>query len=68
MPVNDQTGEFLVKTAQTKGINPDALDALIACMNLTNEGRFAPISAVDVRNLLAQTHETLTMIDMQWNQ
>ncbi len=51
----------------THEINASLREQVTTCLELADEGRYAPVDSVDVSSLLNRTLDTLTAVDQQWD-
>jgi hypothetical protein len=57
----------LIAALERHGIRDYSLVQVIRCLELADEGRYAPVGSVNSRSLLQQTLDALAAIDSRWS-
>jgi hypothetical protein len=57
----------VTQAMQTQGIDESLLQRVAACLELADEGRYAPIDSVDIQLLRNDTLDVLIALDRHWN-
>ncbi|HEX2909024.1 MAG TPA: BatD family protein [Phototrophicaceae bacterium] len=56
----------LQRVMDSRALPPAVAARVLACLEWANEGQYAPVNTVDVRQLVQQTLETLAQVDVAW--
>ncbi len=68
--MNQETRAFshsdLQRVMAEQGIDPSVIGRVLACVEMAEAGRFAPVDVADVGALVNRSNEALTLLDKSW--